>query len=86
MSQNETLTLEDLPDEYQLDKDYSKVITDLEEQGTQQFSSLDQAELEVIEATIKQSGGNITRAAKTLGMAKGTLYQRMKKYGLEKPR
>jgi transcriptional regulator of acetoin/glycerol metabolism len=86
MSQNETLTLEDLPDEYQLDKDYSKVITALDEQkNTRQLSSLDQAELEVIEATIKQAGGNITQAAKTLGMAKGTLYQRMKKYGLAKP-
>ncbi len=86
MSQNETLTLDDLPEEYQLDKGYSEIITDLDEHTTQQFSSLDQAELKVIEATIKQSSGNITQAAKTLGMAKGTLYQRMKKYGLEKSR
>ncbi|OUS28767.1 hypothetical protein A9Q98_06965 [Thalassotalea sp. 42_200_T64] len=86
MSQNETLTLEDLPEGYQLDKDSPEIITNLDEQATQQFSSLDQAELEVIETTIKQSGGNITQAAKTLGMAKGTLYQRMKKYRLEKSR
>jgi transcriptional regulator of acetoin/glycerol metabolism len=86
MSQNETLILEDLPEEYQLDKDSTNIITKQEEQTTKQFSSLDQAELEVIEATIKQSGGNITQAAKILGLAKGTLYQRMKKYGLEKSR
>lgn len=82
MSQNETLTLEDLPEEYQLVS--LEVTINLDEQAPQQLSSLDQAELEVIEATIKQSDGNITQAAKTLGMAKGTLYQRIKKYGLEK--
>jgi transcriptional regulator of acetoin/glycerol metabolism len=86
MSENETLTLDDLPEEYQSDKDSSKIITKLYEQATQQLSSLDHAELKVIAATITQSGGNITQAAKTLGMAKGTLYQRMKKYGLEKSR
>ena len=86
MSQNETLTLEDLPEGYQLDKYSPEITTNQDKQSTQQYSHLDQAELDVIEKTIKQSGGNITQAAKTLGMAKGTLYQRMKKYGLEKSR
>jgi transcriptional regulator of acetoin/glycerol metabolism len=82
MSQNETLTLEDLPEGYEID--YIKTTNNIDEQAAQQLSSLDQAQLEVIEATIKQYNGNITQAAKTLGMAKGTLYQRIKKYGLEK--
>jgi transcriptional regulator of acetoin/glycerol metabolism len=82
MSKNKTLTLEDLPEGYQVDSIETTI--NIDEQAPQQLSSLDQAELEVIEATIKQYDGNITQAAKTLGMAKGTLYQRIKKYGLEK--
>jgi transcriptional regulator of acetoin/glycerol metabolism len=86
MSQKETLTPEDLPEEYKLDKDTTEIPTNLDERAAPQLSNLDQAELEVIKATIKKFGGNITQAAKTLGMAKGTLYQRMKKYELEKSR
>jgi transcriptional regulator of acetoin/glycerol metabolism len=47
---------------------------------------LDYAERKTIEAAVKQSEGHMTQAAKTLGIAKSTLYQKMKKYGIEKTR
>ncbi len=84
MSQNETLTLEDLPDGY---KPGETAIGS--EPGAGDFNqppcSLDTVEKKTIEAAVKQSEGNMTQAAKILGIAKSTLYQKMKKYGLKKP-
>ena len=84
MSQNETLTVDDLPDGYRLDEDTNQPLNtgDL----SQPLCSLDYAERKTIEAAVKQSKGNMTQAARTLGIAKSTLYQKMKKYGIEKPR
>ena len=83
MSSNETLTVDDLPDGYRVDEPMSgQPVTsgDL----SQPLCSLDYAERKAIEAAVKQSKGNMTQAAKTLGIAKSTLYQKMKKYGIEK--
>jgi transcriptional regulator of acetoin/glycerol metabolism len=44
---------------------------------------LEAAELESIRATIEANQGNITLAAKDLGIAKSTLYIKLKKYGLD---
>ena len=83
MSQNETLTVDDLPDGYKLGEAGSCFIPD-PGQTSWEPGSLDSAEQHVIESAIMQSGGNMTRAAKHLGIAKSTLYQKIKKYGLEK--
>ena len=85
MSSNETLTIEDLPAGYQPGE---SLISGEPEQNksTQSLSNLDIAEQQAIENAISEFGGNITQAAKNLGIAKGTLYRKMKKYKLENPR
>ncbi len=85
MSQNEILTVDDLPDGYRLDDSTNSQPMNPGELS-QPLCSLDYAERTTIEAAVKQSNGNMTQAAKVLGIAKSTLYQKMKKYGIEKPR
>ena len=81
MSQNETLTVDDLPDDYKSGKVALANGYDLNHID-QSPHSLDGAEEKVISAALKQSGGNMTKGAKILGIAKSTLYQKVKKYGL----
>ncbi|MGT2431422.1 helix-turn-helix domain-containing protein [Cupriavidus basilensis] len=44
--------------------------------------SLEMAESESIRKALAYSGGNLTRTASRLGIAKSTLYQKIRKYGL----
>jgi transcriptional regulator with PAS, ATPase and Fis domain len=44
--------------------------------------SLESIERAAIEQTLKHAGGNKVKAAKTLGIAASTLYEKLKKYGL----
>jgi DNA-binding NtrC family response regulator len=44
--------------------------------------SLDQLEREAIEAALRRTHGNITRAMKQLGIGRTTLYRKLKRYGL----
>ncbi|MGB2869789.1 MAG: sigma-54 dependent transcriptional regulator [Bacteroidota bacterium] len=46
--------------------------------------SLNEVEKEVIAATVKKTGGNIKEAAAILGIDRSTLYERMKKYKIER--
>jgi transcriptional regulator of acetoin/glycerol metabolism len=48
----------------------------------QKIPSLEMAEAETIRLAIQQSNGNLTHVAIQLGIAKSTLYQKIKKYGL----
>ncbi len=84
MSDNETLSIEDLPDEYLTSGSGLTSESDLK-LSTQSISSLDSAEQQTIKAAIMQTNGNMTQAAKILGIAKGTLYRKVKKYGIKKP-
>ncbi|MNO01798.1 Acetoin dehydrogenase operon transcriptional activator AcoR [compost metagenome] len=45
---------------------------------------LDENERQVICQAIDRSRGNLTQAAKALGIAKSTLYLRLRKYGLSR--
>ena len=45
---------------------------------------LDEAQAAVIRQAIAASGGNLTRAARLLGIAKSTLYAKMRAYGLSR--
>ena len=74
----------------------SKVLTDedfgfLESNGSRRKiwavphdMSLDEVEKAVIEATIKRADGNIKEAAAILGIDRSTLYEKIKKYGIER--
>ena len=57
-----------------------------EHQSCDTRSNLDIAEQQAISNAIKEFGGNMTQTAKNLGIAKGTLYRKMKKYNLDNPR
>ncbi len=83
MSQNETLTVDDFPDEYKVRNTVSAV-NSASNSTVQPLHSLDGAEEQVIKTALEQSAGNMTQAAKILGIAKSTLYQKVKKYGLVK--
>ena len=82
MSSNETLTTEDLPAGYQPGESLVSGISPDQNQSSQSLSNLDIAEQQAIENAINEFSGNITQAAKNLGIAKGTLYRKMKKYNL----
>lgn len=44
--------------------------------------TLEQQEVEYVRLVLEQSGGNRTRASKILGIDRGSLWRRIKKYGL----
>ena len=48
--------------------------------------SLDHAEEALIRGALYETRGNLKQAAKTLGIARGTLYSKMKRYGIERSR
>lgn len=50
--------------------------------GTNMQSIVDRAEREAIIRALLQSGGNKSRAAKSLGLSRKTLYRRMQKHGI----
>jgi transcriptional regulator of acetoin/glycerol metabolism len=52
--------------------------------GEQGFTlSLEQAEKDTIERVLRLYGGNITNAAKTLGIGRNTLYRKIRRYDIE---
>jgi len=86
MSANQNLTTLDLPAGYRPGESLINVASTEQGQVQKTKSSLDIAEQQTIENAIIEFSGNITQAAKHLGIAKGTLYRKMKKYNLKNPR
>ena len=76
----EWATLEEI-DQYIQDEEVSKQVVDLPI-GQKAVSSLDEVEVNTIKTVIKNSGGNMIKAARTLKIARATLYRKMEKYGL----
>jgi DNA-binding NtrC family response regulator len=52
--------------------------------GTHRRASLEEVEHEHIEAVLADTGGNVSQAARILGIDRVTLYNKMKKYGLRR--
>ena len=48
--------------------------------------SVDELEKRHIERMLADEGGSVERVAKRLGIARSTLYQKMKRYGVKAPR
>ena len=46
--------------------------------------SLQEIEKQVIEATLRRHSGNIKETAATLGIERSTLYEKIKKYAIER--
>jgi transcriptional regulator of acetoin/glycerol metabolism len=56
------------------------------ETGKEKLSlNLEELEAWAIGEALKEMRGNLSRAAKTLGIHRDTLSMKMKKYGIEKP-
>ena len=85
MCQTDTVTLEDLPGELQ-----NKSEVNNEQGGLKSIISndsnisLEDAERLIIISAIKSNNGNLTKTANHLGMAKSTLYLKLKKHGLDR--
>ncbi|MDH3756114.1 MAG: Fis family transcriptional regulator, partial [Acidimicrobiia bacterium] len=47
------------------------------------LGQLERAELEVMLRALDRAGGNKTKAAKSIGMARSTLYRKLRDYGLD---
>jgi transcriptional regulator of acetoin/glycerol metabolism len=45
--------------------------------------SLDEVEHHLIQRTLARHDGNVSQAAKTLGLSRSAMYRRLQKHGLE---
>jgi transcriptional regulator of acetoin/glycerol metabolism len=54
------------------------------QQSESLIGSLKETECQVISKTIERCRGNLTQVAKELGIAKSTLYLRIKRYGINR--
>jgi len=50
--------------------------------GPRETYNLEENEIRIIDRALKQHGGNISITAKSLGINRSTLYEKIKKYGL----
>jgi len=89
LSQGEVLTLEDLPPEFETFSSYvpsavSPGVSSPMAVPPQAGGRLVDSERVTILAAIRAEDGNFTRAAGRLGIAKSTLYEKMKRYGIDR--
>ncbi|NMM27485.1 MAG: sigma-54-dependent Fis family transcriptional regulator [Glaciimonas sp.] len=81
MASGESLGLDALPSEIELPLVSDSWKVNLRSSTT--MGKLEDAELEFIRETLEADRGNLTLVAKHLGIAKSTLYIKLKKYGLD---
>jgi sigma-54 dependent transcriptional regulator, acetoin dehydrogenase operon transcriptional activator AcoR len=79
MGRRNTVTMVDLPAEFLSSITTSNSIS-TESEGS--LTALEGVERDTVKATINACRGNLTQAAEKLGIAKSTLYQKIKEYGL----
>jgi transcriptional regulator of acetoin/glycerol metabolism len=80
MSEEESIGLQDLPPE--IGSLLAPRVADKTAGASPDTGKLEDLELDFIRKTITADGGNLTLVAKHLGIAKSTLYLKLKKYGL----
>ena len=79
MGRRNTVTMVDLPAEFLSSITTNNSIS-TESEGS--LTALEGVERDTVKATINACRGNLTQAAEKLGIAKSTLYQKIKEYGL----
>lgn len=84
MCPEETLAESDLPPEILPQTETQETLALFSNESLHSPVTLEQSESEQIRHTIHASEGNLTLAAQKLGIAKSTLYLKLKKYGLGK--
>lgn len=85
MSDGETIDLQNLPSEISelVAPQTAATPAEIPADAAPGSGKLESVELDFIRKTIAAHGGNLTRVAKDLGIAKSTLYLKLKKYGLD---
>ena len=79
------LTLECLPPELLSGTDHTPQANPPAPESTATSCTMQQAEAQAIRAAIEATGGNLTQAARRLGIAKSTLYTKLHRHGLRRP-
>ncbi len=82
LSENDIISPGDLP-HYIKNKDMEAETGSEPVSGTKNPGSLVEVEKEHIKKILASSNGNQTKAARILGIARRTLYQKIKEYGLD---
>ena len=86
LAEGDMLTLEDLPEEFLAERIASiatiRELSDPEAHAPVGGSTLADCEKDAIMTAIRLQDGNLTRVAASLGIAKSTLYEKMKRYDI----
>ncbi|MBB5373006.1 sigma-54-dependent Fis family transcriptional regulator [Acidocella aromatica] len=84
LSTGDALTVDDLPPEFFMSAGWGEDTAPATMISAGIRGRLADSERQAILAAIQAEGGNLTRAAGTLGIAKSTLYEKMKRYGIHR--
>ena len=84
LAEGDVITLADLPPEIQADGAEGAFVARTANREGDSLGTLADSERLTIIAAIRVEGGNFTRAAERLGIAKSTLYEKMKRYGVDR--
>ena len=85
MCQTDTVTIDNLPTEFEpssSNDEQPEILKNI--LSSSNNLSLNDFERIIIASTVKTNNGNLTKAAKQLGIAKSTLYLKLKKYDLDR--
>lgn len=88
MAQNGHITLQDIPQEisecanWATRREVTAILAESSEMESGSRGTLENAEIASIRAAMQKTRCNLTQAAETLGIAKSTLYLKLRKYGL----
>jgi transcriptional regulator of acetoin/glycerol metabolism len=82
LGNSDQLGIDDVPMEVRQPADQVAASFSLEQPGPSPSPNLRLSERAAIEAALAEAGGNLTDAAKRLGIARSTLYRKLDEYGL----
>lgn len=85
LTRGEWIDVADLPEHLRNPRPLAFCPTSLQPTEAIRGTSLAEAEKEAITNALNQTGGNILRAAKLLGITRNTLYRKIRHYGLQIP-
>jgi DNA-binding NtrC family response regulator len=82
LGNSDQLGLADVPIEIRRQADQAAASLPPEHQSSPASPNLKLSERAAIEAALGEAGGNLTDAAKRLGIARSTLYRKLDEYGI----
>ncbi|MFY9988538.1 MAG: helix-turn-helix domain-containing protein, partial [Chthoniobacterales bacterium] len=82
LGNSDQLGIDDIPMEVRQQANQAGVSVPVEQSSSPASPNLKLSERAAIEAALAEAGGNLTEAAKRLGIARSTLYRKLEEYGL----